>query len=125
MKYWTAHLRPDAEPVLVREGFSWGALVFGPFWLLAQRAWIAAAIALAANVAITLLLESPLDIVLSAALALLLGLSGHDLVRWSMESRGYLLTTVLAARSEAEALARLLAARPDLAGRFMPPGAAR
>ena len=55
MKIYTALLKADAEPVLVREGFSWGALIFGPFWLAAHRAWIAAAISLAAYVLIAVL----------------------------------------------------------------------
>ena len=52
------------------------------------------------------------------ALVVLLGLSGHDLRRWSLDHRGYLLTQVVAARNEPEALARLLARRPDLAGQL-------
>ncbi|MGE0225404.1 MAG: DUF2628 domain-containing protein [Acetobacteraceae bacterium] len=125
MNLWTAHLRDGAEPVLLREGFSWGALIFGPFWLLLHRAWIPAAITLAAEILVILFVPDPFDLLLDAAIALLLGLSGFDLVRWSMETRGYLLTHVLAARTETDALARLLTARPDLAGRFMPPETAR
>ena len=34
MKIFTAHLHPRKPPVLVREAFSWGALLFGPLWLL-------------------------------------------------------------------------------------------
>ena len=56
---------------------------------------------------------------------MLLGLSGHDLRRWSLDHRGYLLAQVVAARSEMEALARLLDRRPDLKGSFLPPEAAR
>jgi uncharacterized protein (DUF486 family) len=40
MTFWTAHLRNEAEPVVIPERFSWGALVFGPFWLALHRAWI-------------------------------------------------------------------------------------
>ena len=40
MKVWTAHLRPGKAPILLRDGFSIPAMVLGPFWLLAQRAWI-------------------------------------------------------------------------------------
>ncbi len=47
MKIYTALLKAGAEPVLVREGFSWGALFLGPFWLAAHRAWVPAAISLA------------------------------------------------------------------------------
>ena len=56
MTFYTAHLKPDAEPVLVREGFSWGALVFGPLWLAAHRAWLLAALALAGYVLIAALI---------------------------------------------------------------------
>jgi hypothetical protein len=44
VKIYAALLKPDSEPVLVREGFAWGALFFGPLWLAIHRAWIAAAI---------------------------------------------------------------------------------
>ena len=39
MKIWTAHERAHASPILVREGFSFGALLFGPIWhrLIAMR----------------------------------------------------------------------------------------
>jgi hypothetical protein len=62
---------------------------------------------------------------LLAALIVLLGLSGHDLRRWSLEHRGYLLAQVVVARNELEALGRLLERRPDLTGGFLPPEAAR
>lgn len=118
MKLYTAHLKADAEPLLVREGFSWGALLFGPFWLAVHRAWIAAAISLAAYILIAVLAPQPLRLVLDVTLAVLLGLTGHDLRRWSAERRGYLLVHVVAARGAEEALLRLLTYRPDLANRF-------
>ena len=125
MKMWTAHLRPDAEPILVPAGFSWLAMIFGPLWLAVHRAWIPAAIVLALDVIGAFLLPEPLSFVLDAGLAILVGLSAQDLRRWSIENRGYLLTHVIAAGDEAEALGRLLTGRPDLARHFMPPEAAR
>lgn len=125
MRFWTAHLRSDSPPVLVREGFSWGALVFGPLWLAWHRAWIAAVLSAAAAALILELTAGAAAAVLMCGLAALLGLSGHDLRRWSITHRGYMLTQVIAARSEAEALGRLLAQRPDLAGRYLPAGQAR
>jgi hypothetical protein len=107
--------------VLVREGFSWGALFFGPLWLAAHRAWIPAALSLALIVLIAALLPGRIALVLLAAIAVLLGMLGHDLRRWSLTHRRYLLAQVVAARDEAEALARLLERRPDLRGSFMPP----
>ncbi len=112
------HLAPKAEPELVREGFAWGAFLFGPFWLAAHRAWIAAAITLAAYVLIAAIAPAPFAAVLSVGLAVVLGLTGADLRGWAMERRGYLLVHVVAARGREEALQRLLTLRPDLATRY-------
>jgi hypothetical protein len=118
-------MRQGAAPVLVREGFSWGALIFGPLWLAAHRAWIPAVLTVVATVVILFLATAGVAVVLMAGLILLLGLSGHDLRRWSLDHRGYLLGQVVAARNEIGALERLLTRRPDLKGNFLPPEAAR
>ena len=125
MRFWTAHIRSGAAPVLVREGFSWGALLFGPLWLATHRAWIAAALTLAAFVLIVVLTRDGVSAALLTTLVVLLGLSGNDLRRWSLDHRGFLLAQVVVARSELEALGRLLDRRPDLAGSFLPPETAR
>ena len=121
MKFWTAHVQQGAAPVLVREGFSWGALLFGPLWFAAHRAWIAATLTVVADVLILSLATDGIAAVLMAGLVLLLALSGQDLRRWSLDHRGYLLAQVIAAHNELGALERLLTRRPDLTGRFRPP----
>ena len=120
MKIYTALLKADAAPVLVREGFSWGALVLGPLWLAAHRAWIAAAISLAAYVLIGVLVAEPAGGIFAAGVALILGLTGNDLRRWALEHRGYLLVHVVSAGNPDDAFVRLLTYRPDLAARFRP-----
>jgi hypothetical protein len=125
VKFWTGHLRSGAAPILVREGFSWGALVFGPVWLAAHRAWIPAALSLAAGVLIVALTGGATEAALLLGLAVWLGVTGNDLRRWSIRLRGYVLFQIIGARGELDALARLLERRPDLAGRFMPPESAR
>jgi hypothetical protein len=120
VKTYTALLKAGAEPVLVREGFAWGALFFGPFWLAAHRAWIAAAISLAAYVLIAVLAPEPACEILAAGVAVILGLTGNDLRRWALENRGYLLVHVLSAGNPDDAFTRLLTHRPDLAARFRP-----
>jgi Protein of unknown function (DUF2628) len=125
VRFGTAHIRFGAAPVLVREGFSWGALLFGPLWLAVHRAWIAAVLALAAIVLIVVLAKEGTAAALLTALMVLLGFSGHDLRRWSLDYRGYLLAQVVVARDELDALGRLLDRRPDLKGSFLPPEAAR
>jgi hypothetical protein len=119
MKVWTAHEKPDASPVLVREGFSFGALFFGPIWLAAHRAWLPAGAMVLLTLLILLLTHSPASIMLVLGLALLAGFSGRDLVRWSVTRRGYLETTVITGRNQYDARTRLLEARPDLVQRSM------
>ena len=125
MRIYTAHLRADRPPVLLAEGFSWGALIFGALWLFLHRAWIAGLLALAASVLIGTLTRPPARLVLELGLAVILGLFGRDLVRWSLDRRGYLAAHVIAARNTEQALSRLLTERPDMGPRFLPPEAAR
>jgi Protein of unknown function (DUF2628) len=125
VRFYTAHIRSGTPPVLVREGFSWGALFFGPVWLAVHRAWVPAALSLAAYVLIVVLTHGGLAAVLLGTLIILLGLSGHDLRRWSLDHRGFLLSQVVAARDELEAMLQLLERRPDLKGSYLPPKDAR
>jgi len=120
VKIYTALLKHDAEPVLVREAFAWGALVFGPIWLAAHRAWTAAAISLAAYILIIVLAPWPADFILATGMAFMLGFTGQDLRRWALEHRGYLLVHVLAAGDRDDAFMRLMTRRPDLAVRYRP-----
>ena len=111
--------------MLVKEGFSWGAFLFGWIWLVFHRAWIPGLLAFAAGILIGVLTGAGARVFLETGLALLLGLTGRDLVRWSLARRGYTLAHVLAARDSDSALARLLTGRPDLAASFQPPERAR
>lgn len=115
MRIYTAHLRPARPPVLVQEGWSWRAALFGPLWLLAHRAWVPGVIVLSAVVLGVLLLSPDLQPVMALGLGLLMGLLGRDMVRWSLDRRGYALAHVLAAADREAALGRLLDARTDLA----------
>ena len=107
MKTYTAHLRPDRAPILVKEAFAWGAFLFGPFWLLAHRAWLAA-LGSVILFAATWAVRPPLHGALIFAVMLLLGLFGRDLVRWSLTRRGYQFAHVVAGRSPDDAYLRLL-----------------
>jgi hypothetical protein len=121
MRVWTAHTREGRQPVLVPEGFSFWALVLGPIWLLAHRAWIATILVIAASIAITAVPWTPIQTALSVAIWLLVGLSAHDLRRWSLSRRGFTLAHVVVARDRDGALLRLLDQHPDLAVAMSPP----
>ena len=118
MRYFTAHTRADRGPKLLVEGFRWGAFLFGPLWLAWHRAWVPALLAAAALIGILAAPPGAVQAVLLAAFALILGLTGNDLRRWSLARRGYLLADVVAARDAEAALARYLAERPEQARRL-------
>jgi hypothetical protein len=118
--FYSTHLKPLEEPVLVPEHFAWGALFFGPIWLAAHRAWIPTILSLVAGLLIAFLTHGIAQITLMTGLALILGLTGHDLRRWSLERSGYLLVHVLSGRDEIEAMQHLLHDRPDLEDRYRP-----
>jgi Protein of unknown function (DUF2628) len=124
MRIWTVHLRDDAPPVLVREGFSLGAAVFGPIWLALHRAWLPAALVLAVWVAMGGLTSDGVRLLLDAGLVLLQGLSGYDLRRWSLERRGFTLAEVVTAHNAEAAFTRLLDRRRDLGERLLRAGVA-
>lgn len=117
MKSYTAHLKPGRMPVLVPEAFSWGAALLGPLWFTLHRAWVAAAIHLLLIVALARLLPPRFGAIL-LGLAWLAGLLGRDVLRWTLDRRGYTLAHVLAARDEETALGRLLTYRPEVAAQF-------
>jgi hypothetical protein len=119
VKTWTVHLRPGTAPVLVAEAFSWGAALFGPFWLLAHRAWIPGVLVLCAQAAMAAAVPAVLHLVLTVALAWLLGLFGQDCRRWSLSRRGFVLAHVVAGGTGAVATVRLFDQRPELAREAM------
>ena len=95
MKLYSAHLKADAEPVLVREGFAWGALIFGPLWLAVHRAWIAAGVAaLPRSCSSSCWRPSRSRRSCRSAWLVMLGLFGHDLRAQALEHRGYSLVHV-------------------------------
>ncbi|MBV1796966.1 DUF2628 domain-containing protein [Siccirubricoccus sp. G192] len=121
MRVWTVHAPAAASrrarpPVLVPEGFSWGAFLFALPWLLLHRLWLEALIYVAAVLLLVLLLPPPAGPVAAVALQFLLGAHAQDLRRRALARRGYAQPHVVVAPNADLALARLLDARPDLAG---------
>lgn len=114
MNVYTSHVRPGDAPILVKEGFSLGAAIFGLFWLAWQRAWIPAALVLAADIVAGRLGSPSTRAAVGIAVLLVCGLFGRDFVRWSLLRRGYCPGPVVAAADSDAAFARLLAERADL-----------
>ena len=131
MVIYTVHEQPSppadrldrAEAlVFVKDGFSWMAFLFMPFWALAHRLWIVLAGYLAVAVALDLILEavdaanSTAASALFLALQVLCGLEASTLWRWVQAGEGDLVITdvVMPDENAFDLLPRIKKARPDL-----------
>lgn len=114
MRVYTSHVRAGSDPILVREGFSWAGFLFGFLYLAVHRAWVPAALNLAALILTQALCGAIGNQAPLFGLAILQGLFARDLWRWGLFRRGYAQGPVVAAADPDQALARLLGARPDL-----------
>jgi hypothetical protein len=109
-------MRPDRAPVLLREGFSWAACLFGIFYFLWHRAWNALVVNLAAFVLAIIAGRAFHSAAPFLGLLLLQGVLGRDLLRWGLAMHGYVPGPIVAARDEDSALARLIDQRVDILG---------
>jgi Protein of unknown function (DUF2628) len=118
-----------ADPVrfrFVRDGFSWGAFLLGPVWMAWRRLWLVLLgyIVLMAALSFALAkLAATGDIAVLVAflVALLLGLEGSTLARWTLRRRGWNELGIVVGKNREEAERRFFnvwvannAARPDL-----------
>jgi hypothetical protein len=113
MATFIVHVPPEGaaaseKVVFVREGFSYPAFLFGPFWLLWKRAWIPAALwaLLLALLAWTgSLLKMPPDAigVVAFALSAMLGFEGDRILAWSLRRSGFVEGDIVIGDNEAEA----------------------
>ena len=107
---------PDDNVELVKEGFSWTALLFGPLWALAHRMWVVFALLLALNVAISSMprfFDGVTDDTvwfLHLVLMLVLGFLGNDLRQWSLARSGYDFVGMVSGTGITDAERRLFAA---------------
>ncbi len=118
LRLYTVHGTGHPDDLdLVPEGFSWGAFVLGPLWLVWHRLWWALAgwlgVALVlALVARWLMLGDAQQGVLQLALAFALGLLGHDLRRQRLTAGKRPVIGVVSGETDDAALRRLMDARP-------------
>lgn len=110
MRVFTVHTPPagnvsagEVMPMLVPEGFSWAALLFGPLWLLAHRLWWPAAALFVASLLLGFV--SPWA---AAGLQLLFAFEAEDVRRWLLARQGWQVAGVVAAADAGAATQRLL-----------------
>lgn len=98
MRIYTVHELPGAPLdgagiVLVKEGFSFPALLLSWIWLAFNRLWIALCLWIGLTTVTSFLVERTLGVeaamFCSLALQLLLGFEGNDIRRWTLARKGY------------------------------------
>jgi Protein of unknown function (DUF2628) len=129
MRVYTVHMRrpaldPEEDFRLVKEGFSWPAFFFSFLWALWSRLWLVAA-GLFAIEAVGSAGLSHLDgnfwaeAALSLGFAVMVGMFGNDLKRWTLFRRGYLEVAVVTGSTVDDAERRFWEQRPHLAAEFV------
>jgi hypothetical protein len=120
MGVWTVQVRPPAgerapKALLVRDGFSWGALLVPTIWFLSNGLIALAVMHLALVVAIGAVLPAAAAPFAIMGLQLFIGFEARSLQSWWLGLRGFRPEAVLVARNADTAFLNLAAFRPDLA----------
>ncbi len=118
MRVFTVHARSGdagSAPVLVREGFSWGAFLVPTLWFLLHRLFLAAFLHAVAVAVILIAVPAPWAGWTLLALQLLVGYEARDLYRRGLARRRYKLAALVVAPDEDSAYGRMAEQRPDLA----------
>ena len=113
---------PESEFFVIKEGFSWSALVFTALWALWHRMWLVSILLLAAGAALELAFTiSGADdfaaLSIGLGYSLLVGFGANDWRRWTLARRGIALMGIVAAADAEAALHRYVERNPGLAPR--------
>ena len=130
MKFYAVHLRrhgldPDRDVVLVKEGFSWPALLLSFVWARWHRLWLAAVLfglgQAAISLGIYLVHPDPVSqTVLSLGLAAIIGYLAADIRQHKLARQGFAFAGVVVGNDVDQAYRRFLDSEPALAADLKP-----
>lgn len=121
MSIYTVHMKETSDQpsaferaVFVRDGFSWWALIFGPLWLLWNRAWIGFLIWSLIQIGLGLLVHSQIihfgaQSFLELLIALVLGFEASSIQRYVLHRRGFRIVDLVQDRCLVDAERRFFA----------------
>jgi hypothetical protein len=102
----TIETRADSI-AFVKEGFTIWGFLFGPLWLLYNRAWLAfiLTVVLMAGIAAGLVelgLKNQAPALVDILVSLIIGFEGNDILRWTLRRKGYAFIASVAGRNRLE-----------------------
>jgi hypothetical protein len=127
MTVFTVHIKEGAnhpDLVLVKDGFNWAAMSFGPLWALVVGTWGLALLLVVVQGILGALLTRLVDSqvvqgVVQVGLAIVIGLVANEGRRMFLEWRGCVERGVVTASNKVEAERRYLDAHPDVTARLL------
>ena len=133
MALWSVYEPPGVAPrsfeaidraVMVRDGWSWGALLLAPLWLLWRRMWLVflgwlAMMVLIEGVALLMPARDTAAAVLAAVFGLWFALEANALRRWTLARKGWRFAGFAAGADRMEAEQRFFTA-PERAPQARP-----
>ena len=122
MRVYTVHCRPgsrepDAEAILIKEGFCWLAFLVPPLWLLYQRLWLTAfaaiVIGLALDFGLDLVGADPTTALIAGiGFSLFIGFEANDWRRRKLSRTGFRLVGIAASVDHDGAMRRYFDLNP-------------
>ena len=121
MSIYTVHMKETSdEPsaferaVFVRDGFGWWAFLFGPLWLLWNRAWLGFVVWALIQFGLTVLMQNHMihigaQSLLELLIALVLGFEAASIRRYVLNRRGFRFIDVVQDRRLIDAERRFFA----------------
>ena len=95
--------KKETKPLLIKQGFSFLAIIFNYLWALYHKMWLIALITISINIIIKNIEISHIAYSANIAILLLLGWFAPDLREYYAERKGFKLSDIILASSEEEA----------------------
>jgi hypothetical protein len=120
LSVFRVYSRPDRTvPVVVKDGFSWPALIFGPLWFLLNRMWVNSVLVFSLEIGAQLYLGSrdadTWKWIFYLLARFLIGKWGNTLLCLDLENKGYARLATVSAKNPAYARAAALVPPDDSA----------
>lgn len=128
MRVFTIHTRrggldPDRDIVVVKEGFCWPAFFFSVVWAVWCRLWLVALGLLVAESVVGAIMawlsaNAVTQAIVSVGLALIIGIIGNDLRRWTLGRRDFIESDIVVAADGDTAEHRFFERHPQLTAEY-------